>query len=836
MDSYGDTWNGGLVDVFVNGVEVISDASDTSYTYPYAGLTWYSFFANAGDDIAADYTAGSFASENYYAITDDMIPTTIFFETGGSGFIPDYTIPVDLGTFTAPSLVGWTQTGLGGWTSGTTAHSAPTSAYHTYFPLATYDDWLISPVIPISGVTTTDISWWSYKGLSSWYDFHGVYINIDGYGWTLLKEDVHTTDYTWVQSVETVDLTGATTVQIAFRFMGLNADTWYVDDVLLGTAFIPGHYEPGPLVYTEVFNEYYCIDTIDPCEQQTFCFDGVFTPENGPNCANDTYLITIETELCDPMDGDHSNDAYSELLIVDFAHDVAVDITSPSSKVPTDWLYYDDGINANAVAATAGGEWESAIRLTPTELAGFDGYSITEVQFYYGYNALSNPGNSFDVIIFDEGTATTPGPLLYTQPFVEGPSTTGHIVNIVLASDVTLDTSKDIWVGIQVHDQLTSGNYPFGCDAGPVVAGKGQWADLGSGWTQLTYGNWQIRAGIEVSSGPPGVDMWIGCGEQEICADIINKGTYDEVDDPSTICDYEGIIVYYNITQWIWTDPCEDPEYNEVFEEMQEMELLCGETKELCFTYDFTVAGVYEVNVWAELLDTDCNPDDNLDTLVLGVDCCDPISEHTLNPLMPNGCNNWYKQDVTVTITAYDPLCPDPCYGTSSGLKEIHYKLNGAETVKTGGSVTFKISQQGVNLVEYWAVDNAGNEETHFTFEIAIDSVKPTVDLIFEKIEDGTLQVKFTAIASDATSGITKVEFYRDTTLLTTITAAPFTYTITWEDAFKTSTFKAVATDGACNTGEGTVFGGDIPGAKAFVNSVAQSLAQIHVHALTQNI
>jgi hypothetical protein len=334
----------------------------------------------------------------------------------------------------------------------------------------------------------------------------------------------------------------------------------------------------------------------------------------------------------------------------------------------------------------------------------------------------------------------------------------------------------------------------------------------------------------------PDIAGYFPCGEMELCVNVKNIGTFDEVDDPGTVCYWEGITVHYELHQYVQTDPCEDPEDVVVSNGLEKIELLCNEEEEICFTYDFTESGIYDVVFWADTYPPtlDCDLANNIVDILFGIDCCAPESEHTLTPLTPGGQNNWYLQDVTVTITATDPLCPDPCLGTSSGLKEIHYILNGVETVKTGASVTFKITKEGVNLVEYWAVDNAGNTEAHFTFEVAIDKTKPTVDLIYEKIEDGTLQVKFTAVASDATSGIAKVEFYQDTTLKETLTAPPFVYTITWEDAFKTVTFKAKVYDSAGNFAEDTVFGGDIPGARFSISTQSQSQSQSQ--AATQQI
>jgi hypothetical protein len=63
-DTWGDGWNGGILDVFVNGSLVIDNA-----TLPTgSGPATYNFTVNTGNMITTDYTAGSWSSENYYQI------------------------------------------------------------------------------------------------------------------------------------------------------------------------------------------------------------------------------------------------------------------------------------------------------------------------------------------------------------------------------------------------------------------------------------------------------------------------------------------------------------------------------------------------------------------------------------------------------------------------------------------------------------------------------------------------------------------------------------------------------------------------------------------------
>jgi hypothetical protein len=91
-DSYGDGWNGGLLDIYVDGVLVHDDAAVATGNgpvfYDLVGVT-------PGQTIACDYTAGSWAYENEYWILDgDGLE---LFRSGAGGVEP-----VDHGTWVAP--------------------------------------------------------------------------------------------------------------------------------------------------------------------------------------------------------------------------------------------------------------------------------------------------------------------------------------------------------------------------------------------------------------------------------------------------------------------------------------------------------------------------------------------------------------------------------------------------------------------------------------------------------------------------------------------------------------------------------------------------------------
>ncbi|MBP7310433.1 MAG: T9SS type A sorting domain-containing protein, partial [Candidatus Cloacimonetes bacterium] len=65
-DTYGDSWNGASLDVFLNGILVLDDITLASGAGPQA----YTFLANAADVITTLFTPGDWPGENWYEILD----------------------------------------------------------------------------------------------------------------------------------------------------------------------------------------------------------------------------------------------------------------------------------------------------------------------------------------------------------------------------------------------------------------------------------------------------------------------------------------------------------------------------------------------------------------------------------------------------------------------------------------------------------------------------------------------------------------------------------------------------------------------------------------------
>ena len=211
-------------------------------------------------------------------------------------------------------------------------------------------------------------------------------------------------------------------------------------------------------------------------------------------------LIAVALVLSTVAVSANTNDESPEFMLAG-----ADDISSPqqTNAFDPDWIHFDDGTNVNSIGLTAGGTWEGAIRITPTELAGYDGYELTAVRWHHGYT--SSPPHSGTIRIYDAGTSSKPGSLITSEPFTV-PS--ADWFEIPLSNPAPIDASKDIWVSVRVTH--AAGEYPLGVGPGPVVPGKGGWiTEDGVTWYQLGIDiqglnyNWNIWAKVEVGSMPP---------------------------------------------------------------------------------------------------------------------------------------------------------------------------------------------------------------------------------------------------------------------------------------------------------------------------------------------
>lgn len=108
--------------------------------------------------------------------------------------------------------------------------------------------------------------------------------------------------------------------------------------------------------------------------------------------------------------------------------------------------------------------------------------------------------------------------------------------------------------------------------------------------------------------------------------------------------------------------------------------------------------------------------------VVTGRDTTPPVTIANPSPL-PNSAG-WNNSNVTVTLNSAD----DP---GGSGVKQIQYFSSGAQNTPlqnvSGNTASVTITAAGSTTLTYYALDNAGNQETAKTLVIQIDKTAPEV-------------------------------------------------------------------------------------------------------------
>lgn len=99
-----------------------------------------------------------------------------------------------------------------------------------------------------------------------------------------------------------------------------------------------------------------------------------------------------------------------------------------------------------------------------------------------------------------------------------------------------------------------------------------------------------------------------------------------------------------------------------------------------------------------------------------GADTTPPSTAKMVSGVLGN--NEWYTSDVVIQLIATD---------AGSGVKEIHYSIDGAQTIIAANTASFTISTEGVHTITYYAKDNAGNSEAAHVFQLKIDKTLPVI-------------------------------------------------------------------------------------------------------------
>ena len=133
------------------------------------------------------------------------------------------------------------------------------------------------------------------------------------------------------------------------------------------------------------------------------------------------------------------------------------------------WVFYDDGVNVDAIGLTAGGSFYWGVMFPAGQYAG---NSLTKVSMY---DYAAHTGN----IMVYQGGATAPGSLVYQQPY----TCTGSedFVEWTLNTPVAIDPTQNLWIVMNNND----GQYVASCCANTGDP-NGRWISIdGAAWQDL---------------------------------------------------------------------------------------------------------------------------------------------------------------------------------------------------------------------------------------------------------------------------------------------------------------------------------------------------------------
>lgn len=163
-----------------------------------------------------------------------------------------------------------------------------------------------------------------------------------------------------------------------------------------------------------------------------------------------------------------------------------------------------------------------------------------------------------------------------------------------------------------------------------------------------------------------------------------------------------------------------------------------------------------------------------------------PFTQIIFYPPEPNGNNNWYVSNVTITLEAYD----------WEGVLETYYRINEGEWIIYNSP--FTIFEDGKYLIEYYSIDIYGNIEDVKLENLSIDKTPPEIGISYEFIDRRT--IKLTATCSEGLSGISHVDFLLNDTVQKADYKPPYTWIISWSYPPPQSYLKVIAYDNAGNS------------------------------------
>ncbi len=135
---------------------------------------------------------------------------------------------------------------------------------------------------------------------------------------------------------------------------------------------------------------------------------------------------------------------------------------------------------------------------------------------------------------------------------------------------------------------------------------------------------------------------------------------------------------------------------------------------------------------------------------------------------------NWRTGPVTITVTADD--------NGGTGVDYVEYRVDGAAITSGPNGLTFTVSDDGAHDVETRATDTAGNVSGWRSQTLKIDKTLPEDT---SGLTAGWVNTRAVALtATDATSGVAKIDYRVNGGTITTVNAASTNFTLPGDGTF----------------------------------------------------
>jgi hypothetical protein len=140
------------------------------------------------------------------------------------------------------------------------------------------------------------------------------------------------------------------------------------------------------------------------------------------------------------------------------------------------------------------------------------------------------------------------------------------------------------------------------------------------------------------------------------------------------------------------------------------------------------------------------DPKDYVESYSISIDTTPPTTTHDYDGL-------WHTSDITIVLSSNDDL---------NNVAEIFYRINNGSVKRVSVDGYPVITTEGANnTLEYWSIDNIGNEESRKILTgIKLDKTSPLINIARAQIRDAEFTISW--IGSDDLSGIDHYEIRLD--------------------------------------------------------------------------